>query len=499
MVKIPSRGYSEDELMRQLEAFKKDDIDWRSGRTMGYIYNPGLKTEELGKKAYTMFLTENALDPTIFQSLMRIEKDLMGMAASHLGGDDKVVGTFTSGGTESILLAVKTARDFCRAKHPTITQPEMVLPMTAHAAFYKAAEYFDITPVRVPVDEKSFRADASQMKDAITDQTILIVGSAPSYAHGVVDPIPELGQIAIDHGVLFHVDACVGGFMLPYYRRLGQIFPDFDFTVPGVTSISMDFHKYGYTPKNASIVLYRTKDLRRFQFFACARWPGYSVINSAVQSSKTGGPLAAAWAVVKFLGDEGYLEIAQRTRDATQRIIQGIERIEGLRLMARPDLCMFSFTSDAIDVFHIIDEMKVRGWYIQPQLTFENSRKNIHISINESNADLAEEFLQDLKISVENAKSLETTKLASEIQSLITGGGADDLSDQDISQMMSLVGVEGDRMPSRMAEINEILNVLPPSLRERLLIGFLNDLFVQPQEGSQEDLLHESEEGNDGI
>jgi glutamate/tyrosine decarboxylase-like PLP-dependent enzyme len=352
--------------------------------------------------------------------------------------------------------------------------------MTAHAAFYKAAEYFDVIPVAVPVDTKTFRADVTKMRDAITDNTILIMGSAPSYAHGVVDPIPELGQLALKRGLLLHVDACVGGFMLPYYRRLGQVFPDFDFSVPGVTSISMDFHKYGYTPKNASIVLYRSKELRKHQIFACARWPGYSVVNTAVQSSKSGGPLAAAWAVVNFIGDDGYLEIARRTREATRRLVEGIEKIKGLRMMAKPDLCMFSFTSDTIDVFHIIDEMKERGWYIQPQLAFETSRKNIHISINESNAGLVDELLKDLMDSVERARTMKTTALAAEVKKLLAGAGTQEISDQDISQMMGMLGIKGNQLPSRMAEINEILNVLPVQLRERLLINFLNDLFTQP-------------------
>ncbi len=480
MVRIPPKGLTEQEILRRLEAFKSDDIDWRTGRIMGYIYDAGRLAEEVGKKAYMMFLMESALDPTLFKSLMRIEKELIGIAASHLSGDSDVVGTFTSGGTESILLAVKTARDYARASRPHITRPEMVLPMTAHAAFYKAAEYFDVIPVAVEVDARTFRADVSKMRDAITDNTILIVGSAPSYAHGVVDPIPEIGRLALERGILLHVDACVGGFMLPYYRRLGQVFPDFDFSVLGVTSISMDFHKYGYTPKNASIVLYRSKELRKHQIFACARWPGYTVVNTAVQSSRSGGPLAAAWAVVKFLGDDGYLEIARRTREATRRLVEGIEKIKGLRMMAQPDLCMFSFTSDTIDVFYIIDEMKERGWYIQPQLEYETSRKNIHISINESNAGLVDDLLKDLRDSMEVARTMKTTALAAEVKKILAGAGTQQISDQDISQMMGMLGIEGNQLPSRMAEINEILNVLPVQLRERLLINFLNDLFTQP-------------------
>ena len=223
------------------------------------------------------------------------------MAAAHVSGDESVVGNFTSGGTESILMAVKTARDYCRPKKPGITEPEMLMPATAHAAFHKAAKYFDVKPVLVPVDGNTFKADVAAIRQAITENTILMVGSAPSYAHGVVDPIEELAALAREHDLLFHTDACVGGFMLPYLNQLGETIPKFGFDVPGVTSLSMDLHKYGYTPKNASVVLYRDKSIRRKQIFACANWPGYTVVNGAAQSSKTGGPLAAAWAVLNAL------------------------------------------------------------------------------------------------------------------------------------------------------------------------------------------------------
>jgi glutamate/tyrosine decarboxylase-like PLP-dependent enzyme len=196
------------------------------------------------------------------------------MAAAHLNGDENVAGNFTSGGTESIMLAVKTARDFARAKRPQIRAPEMVLPVTAHAAFQKAAHYLDVKPVLVPVDTTSFRADVDAVRTAITSNTILLVGSAVSYAHGVVDPIPELAQLALEHGLLLHVDGCMGGFLLPYFRRLGAAIPDFDFGVPGVTSISMDLHKYAFAAKGASTILYRSQELRRYQIYTCAQWTG---------------------------------------------------------------------------------------------------------------------------------------------------------------------------------------------------------------------------------
>ncbi|MCP4668482.1 MAG: aspartate aminotransferase family protein, partial [Deltaproteobacteria bacterium] len=396
-MKIPDKGVGKDDIFKRLEAFRRDDVDWRSGRTFGYVYDPGQEAMDISKEAYMNFLTENALDFTVFPSLLRLENELVAMSAAHVNGDDQVVGNFTSGGTESIILAVKACRDYFRAKRPEIKEPEMILPTTGHAAFHKAAHYLDVNVASVPVHPEDFRADALLMKGAVTTNTIMIVGSAPSYAHGVVDPIRDLGKAALDHNLWLHVDACVGGFMLPYFKRLGATIPDFDFSLPGVSSLSMDLHKYAYTPKGASIVLYRSKELRQHQIFACASWTGYTVVNNAVQSSKSGGPMAAAWAALNFIGHDGYLEIARRKLEATKRLAQGIEQIKGLRLMAEPDMCMLSFTSDGINVFHIIDEMNARGWYIQPQLAFDTSKENVHMSISAANVEWVEPFLEDLK------------------------------------------------------------------------------------------------------
>ncbi|MFH1138398.1 MAG: aspartate aminotransferase family protein [Pseudomonadota bacterium] len=481
-MEIPKKGLTRDEVFKKLEEFHAADLDWRSGRVFGYIYDPGREAQEVSKQAYTMFLTENGLDFTVFPSLFRFETDLAAMAARHLNGGPDVVGNFTSGGTESIILAVKTARDHWRKIRPEIKTPEMVLPVTAHAAFHKAAHYLDVKAVAAEVDPRTFRADPEAVRRAITSNTILLVGSAPSYAHGVVDPIPELGKIALENGLLFHVDACVGGFMLPYFRRLGVEFPDFDFSVPGVTSMSLDLHKYAYAAKGASLVLHKDKELRKNQIFACSKWTGYTIINNAVQSSRSGGPMAAAWSVINFIGDEGYLEIARRKLEATRKITAGIEQIPGLRLMTQPDMCMFSFTSDEINVFHVVDEMNSRGWYIQPQLAYAGSKENIHLSIGVSNVEWADKFLADLAECTEKARAMPAGQLVALVREGLAGVDPSTLSDQDLSGMLGAVGIGGGKLPERMAEINEILNELPPELRERLLVEFINNLFVQAAE-----------------
>ncbi|MFI5396359.1 MAG: pyridoxal phosphate-dependent decarboxylase family protein [Candidatus Binatia bacterium] len=479
-MKIPENGMGRGALFQQMEAYRAHDMPWRDGRTWAYIYDPGQEAEEVIKQAYMMYLTENALDPTVFPSTLRFETEVIAIAASHLKGDANVVGNFTSGGTESIMLAVKTARDYARAKHPEITRPEMVLPETAHAAFQKAGHFLDVKPVLAPVDPTTFRADVAAMRGAITPNTILLVGSAVSYAHGVVDPIREIGQLALEHNLLLHVDACMG-FLLPYFRRLGAPVLDFEFNVPGVTSISMDLHKYAFAAKGASTILYRNKDLRKYQMYACANWSGYTVINATVQSSKSAGPVAAAWAVLHFFGDQGYLKIARQVLDATWRVAAGIEQIDGLRLLSQPDMNLVAFTSDTVNVFHIIDEMKTLGWYVQPQLGFQSSKENIHLSINPASAKWVDAFLSDLRVCVEKARGLKSGELAAGIKAALADVDPSTLTEESFGQMLGMAGIQGNQLPERMAEINEILNALPVALRERLLIEFLNDLYRLPE------------------
>lgn len=474
---MPAKGTAKDKLFAKMETYKSGDMDWRSGRTWGYVYDAGPDVDEVGKGAYLMFLGESGLDPTVFPSLMHFETELVSMAAHHVDGDENIVGNFTSGGTESIMLAVKAVRDYCRVHRPEVTQPEMILPITAHAAFQKAAHYLDVKFVLVPVDETTFKADVSEIEKAITPNTILLVGSAPSYAHGVIDPIEQIGQLALKHKLLFHVDACMGGFLLPYFRRLGEPIPPFGFSVPGVTSLSMDLHKYAYTPKNASLVLYRDKNLRRHQIYACAQWTGYTVVNNAVQSSKSGGPLAASWAVMNYLGDEGYLELARKKLDATKRIIAAVDEMEDLTVLGRPQMCLVCFASDTVDVFHIIDEMKERGWYIQAQLGFESSPANIHLSINASNVEWVDGLIKDLRECVDAAKALPSTDLADTIRETFAKINPEDFTEEAFTAMLAMAGMQGVELPERMAEINQVLNALPAALREKLLVEFLNDLF----------------------
>lgn len=474
-MRIPQTGLDKDTLLASLQDLRTADLDWRSGRTFGFIYDAGREVEAVGKAAYMAFLTENALDPTAFPSLLRLEREVVRMAAGHLKGGDEVVGNFTSGGTESIMLAVKTAREWARAARPDVTTPEIIAPETAHAAFHKAAYYLGMTVVPTPVDPTTFRADPDAVRAAITPNTVQIVGSAASYAHGVVDPIEELGAIAAEHELLFHVDGCIGGFLLPYLRRLGEPVPPFEFDVPGVTSISMDLHKYAYAPKGASVVLHRDKALRRHQIYACARWSGYGVVNPTVQSTKSGGPLAAAWAVLQHVGDDGYLALAKRLRDATAQIITGVRSIDGMRVLGDPLMSLVAFTSDRASVFHVADEMKERGWYIQAQHHYGVSPANLHVTIGPENDRHIAPMLDALRESVDAAAKLPSGQVAKMVQGAI---GSLDLNGDGLQKLMGMLGVGGTNLPKRMAPINEVLDALPPHMREAMLAAFVNEMFV---------------------
>ena len=476
-MRLPKQGRSERALFEILERFREDDMPWRDGRTWAYVYDPGPEAEALIKRAFVTYLMENGLDPTVFPSAMKLENEVIGIAVDLLHGDAEVVGSFTSGGTESIFCAVKAARDHAREHRPDVTAPEILLPETAHASFQKAAHYLGLRSVVVPVDATSFHAVPERMRAAITPNTVMMVGSAISYAHGVVDPIPALGRLAEETGAWLHVDGCMGGFMLHFLQRLGVPIPDYDFRVRGVSSISMDFHKYAFAAKGASVVLYRNRELRRHQMYACSNWTGYTVINTTVQSTKSAGPVAASWAILNHFGDEGYLAIARTVWAMTEKLVAGIRAIPGLRVLGEPQMNMLSFASDEVSVFHVADEMKARGWFVQPQLAYGSSPANLHLSINPASERWVNDLLRDLRASVEAARALPSGALAARIQETFANLEPAQLTPELFAGMLQMAGASGNALPERMADINEVLNALPVPLRERLLVEYLSDLY----------------------
>jgi glutamate/tyrosine decarboxylase-like PLP-dependent enzyme len=477
-MKLPQRGLDEGEVFRDLEAYREHDTNWREGKTWGYVFDAGRDIERVQKRAYELFLSENALDPTVYPSLCRIENEIVGMLLEHLAAPESAVGTFTSGGTESILLAVKATRDAFRARHPEIEKPEILLPESAHAAFHKAAHYLDLDVVLVPVDPVSLTCDAESMRARLSPRTMLLVGSAPSYSAGVMDPIQEIAKLAETQGIYCHVDACMGGFLLPYFRRLGRDIPPFAFDVPGVTSLSVDLHKYAYAAKGASLALFRDGSLKSHATFSCSSWLGYTMVNQAVQSTKSGGPMAAAWAVLRFVGDSGYEKIARDLLGAADALRDGIRALPELRLLGDPRMTLFACASDTVSVFHVCDEMKQRGWYVQPQLPLGNHPASIHLSLNPSNVPHVPQFLRDLSDSVARAKELPSGAAVRELGPMLSQLDPAAFGPEMFAQLLGMAGLgSGTALPERMAEINELLAALPIALRERLLTEFVGMLF----------------------
>jgi sphinganine-1-phosphate aldolase len=461
-----------------LETMRAHDLPTHGGRTLAYVYDSGLaEADEVGRAAVAAFSSTNGLDPTAFPSLLQMENELVGAACDLLGAPESTVGTVTSGGTESILLAVQAARD----ARPDVADPAMVLPSTAHAAFHKAAHYFGVRSVVVPVGD-DFRADVEATAAALDElggSAVLVVGSAPSYAHGVVDPVDGLASLAKERGVRCHVDACIGGWVLPYAARLGRDVPPWTFDVEGVTSISVDLHKYAYTPKGASVLLHRDAAMRRPQLFASATWPGYTMLNSTMQSTRSGGPIAGAWAVVRTIGDEGYLRLTEQVLDGVDRLLAGLSEVPALHVVAPPDSTLVTLRADGTcDVFTIADEMATAGWYVQPQLSFAGRPPTLHLTLSAATAAHVEEFLAALASAVSVAVAAGPVEVAPDLEDLVRALDPAALTESDFDGLLAAVGMGGEEpgLPERMAEINALLDLASPHLREALLIAFLDRL-----------------------
>jgi len=391
-IPFPAKGMPKEEVLSRIRGLKAGDADWRSGRLFGLVYHAGRDVEEMASEAYASCLFENALSPFDFPSLLRMENEFISLVGGLLGGDDETCGAMTSGGTESILMAVKAARDWGRTHRPGAGSPEIVAPVTIHPAFNKAADYLGLKMVQTQVDG-SFRADVRAMAEVVTENTVLIAASAVTYPQGVIDPIAGIGELAAERGLWFHVDACMGGYILPFLRMLGQEIPPFDFSVPGVSSLSADIHKYGYVSKGISTVFYRNPELRRHQFFAYADWPGGVYATPSLSGARPGGAIASAWAIVHHLGEEGFLRLAGEARKATLALMEGIRAVPGLFVLGDPPATVFAFGSDTLDVYLLAFKLKERGWRIHAQ----HRPPSLHMTVSPFHLNVVEPFLADLR------------------------------------------------------------------------------------------------------
>lgn len=391
-ISLPQKGMSRDDVLKTLKTFKSDDVKWQDGQLFGLIYETGTDLEDVVKEANSLFLIENGLNPSAFPSLVRMESEVVAIAAGLSGGDDETAGNLTTGGTESIFMALKAARDWARERHPNIKRPEIVVPLSAHPAWNKAAHYLGIKIVMTPLRD-DLRADVAAFKDAITKNTIILGATAVTYPHGVVDPVEEIAALAQERKLWLHVDACLGGLMLPFLKRLGYDIPAYDFSIPGVMSLSADIHKYAYTPKGVSAVMYRNRHLRKFQIFAYADWPGGVYATPCLAGGRPGGMLAAAWAAFYYLGEEGFVALAQKAKAATETLISGIDAIPQLYVLGRPDATVFAFASEEINIYELAGKMAACGWHIEAQ----QLPPSLHMTVSPVHFAVADKFLDDLQ------------------------------------------------------------------------------------------------------
>ena len=468
---LPERGVPADELLAQIDELRAADQPTTGGRAWQYSYDPGRpEIKELAGRAFLAGLGANALDPTSFTSVMALENEVVGMTAGLLGAPPGATGTFTSGGTESIFLAVKAARE----ARPEVDRPRLVAPASAHGAFHKAAHYLGIELVQTELDPATLEADVAAIESAIDDRTVLVVASAFGFGHGVVDPVERIAALAAERGVPCHVDACMGGLILPFLRELGEPIPSFDLGVPGVTSISADLHKYGYAPKGASVVVFAAADLRRGSYYACARWPGYTLVNTTVQSSRSGGPLAAAWAVMRHLGREGYLELARRTLEATRAVRAGIDAIPELRVLGAPQANVMAVAGD-VDVFVVSDELRAEGWFLTPQLSYGDSPRNLNLIVDAGSADGAEGLVDALREAVGAARERGPIELDPALIEEVRGLDPATLDTAAFGALLERTGIS---IESGFAVVNNLLDAASPAVREAVVLGFIGTLFA---------------------
>jgi sphinganine-1-phosphate aldolase len=396
---FPSAGESWPALQAKMHSMRRDDVDWRRGKAPLHIYHPGDDAAAVVREAYCMFMSENALSAAAFPSLERMEQDVVGAAIGLLHGPASAAGSITSGGTESIILAVKAARRRAADRLGDGRRGEILLARTAHPAFDKAADLMGLDVVRVPTGADR-RAEPRVFGDAVTDRTVLMAASAPSLPFGLIDPVEELSEVAMRHDVWLHVDACIGGFIAPFARRLGYSIPRFDFSLPGVRSISADLHKFGYAAKGASTILYRRRSDHGLQSFRFYDWPKGRYDTATLLGTRSGGAIAAAWAIIHYLGETGYLELTDRVMKLRDRFVAGILAIDGLSLVARPHLSVLAYTSPSYDIAAVGDQLQLRGWYVSRTA----DPPGIHQTINPVHEGAIDDYVADLAAAAREVK-----------------------------------------------------------------------------------------------
>ncbi|ACG78650.1 putative sphingosine-1-phosphate lyase [Phenylobacterium zucineum HLK1] len=394
---LPQTGADWPDLKARMQEMGAGDVHWREGKTAVYVFNAGPEVEQVQKEAYALFMSENGLGPAAFPSLARMEAEVVGYGLSLLNAPEGAAGTITSGGTDSITMAVKAARDHARKVRGVTGPLNLVLPRSAHPAFDKACAVMEIEVRRTPL--KDWLADPEAMAAAADDRTVMIVGSAPNFPYGLIDPIGALSDLATARDLWLHVDACVGGYIAPFVRMNGGDIPPFDFKLPGVRSISADLHKYGYCAKGASTVLFRSAELHRLMVFDFNDWPGGRMVTPTLAGTRPGGAIAAAWAVMTFLGVEGYRRKHGQVTRARERIEAGVREL-GFSVIGRPQLGLLAFARQDVDCLAVWAKLRERGWFT----SVTTEPRGLHLMLSPVHAEIADSYLADLAWAVEAAR-----------------------------------------------------------------------------------------------
>ena len=474
-MKLPEHGLSKDAIHQKWNEYTINDMNWKDGKFFGYVYYPGDEYYSIIKEAYAKFSATNALNPSTFPSLKRMENEIVSIAANLLHGDENTCGSLTSGGTESIFMSVKTAKDWAKKNIKSKT-PELLISESAHPAFCKAADYMDIHYQLIKLDNE-YKTDIADLKSKVSANTIMIVGSAPQYPQGMIDPIEEMAEIAYNTGCLMHVDACVGGFLLPFLKMNGVDLPDFDFSVKGVTSMSADVHKYGYAAKGASVVLYKNNDLRKSQFYVKTDWSGGVYGSPSFLGTRGGGPIAAAWTTLNVIGLDGYTRIAKEVYAEVQKIKRVIkEEIPEVYILGKPKTTLFAIASDSLDVFELADELAILGWTINRQ----QNPMSLHIILNAIHIGKGDLFINDLKSAIAITKKFSVNKLKNNLQIGAVKGLKKILNDKQFSSLTKkFAGGENPDNKRKAAMYGMMSELSGSGSLDELVLDYLDKLYTE--------------------
>jgi glutamate/tyrosine decarboxylase-like PLP-dependent enzyme len=481
---LPAKGEPHEEILAGLARLRGKDVPHEGGRLFSYVFEHGdADLSRLQHQAFTAFSAINMLDPTAFPSVAAMENEVIGRLLDIFGAGPDAAGTFTSGGTESCLLAVRSAAVLAseagREGGDNKAGGELVLAESAHPAFAKAAEWLGIDVVRVPVSANTLTPSAADLLAAVTERTVLVVVSAVSYPHGVLDPVAEVAAGCLERGVPLHVDGCIGGLVLAGRRALGELVPPFDLSVPGVSSLSVDLHKYGYAMKPASAVLFADRERRRASWFSYGAWAGYPIVNSTIQSTKSAGPLAATWATLRALGSSGYLSAFERQLRATRTIAAAIEATPGIRLLGSPAASLLAFASDeaSVDVGAVNDAMRARGWHLQAQLAFGAAPPSVHLTVDAGAEATADALAADLAEAVAEVRADPPEPIDPGFAQLLSSLDVTAVTPENLAGLLAAAGLADGKLVVN-ARVNAMIQLLAPDVRAAVITLVADGVFT---------------------